>query len=253
MDRYFYVFTEIRKNQQTLRSSCSPFPYIFLTRRAYTNATIAAISLVNYRVAIILTTMIERIGTRTAAASSPKNYACHARDLFFRTDKGDFRVRFPPLLARRDPITAFPDQIEKLSRAREEIARASLAATRERESERGEPKSREISQLFISSARGSALNLARRGPSGMSPSHFITTALPARNAVPIGSGPRLLFGAFRELPLTERSSDGGLSPSFPCPPPPNPCTQLDNTPVIIYYDARNTGLRLRATAFCAFE
>lgn len=64
MDRYFYVFTEIRKNQQILRSSCSPFPYIFLTRQAYTSAAIAAISLVNYRVAIILATMIERIGTR---------------------------------------------------------------------------------------------------------------------------------------------------------------------------------------------
>lgn len=111
-------------------------------------------------------------------------------------------------------------QLDREAFARSGRDRASfsrrLAATRERESERGrgEPKSREISKLFISSARGSALNLARRGPSGMSPSRFITTVLPAQNAVPIGSGPCLLFASCHR-----QNSNGGLSLRSPCPSP----------------------------------
>lgn len=84
----------------------------------------------------------------------------------------------------------------KRSRELFSAGRLSRLRKKEREEERDELKSREISQLFISSARGSALNLARRGPSGMSPSRFITTVLPARNVVPIGSGPCLLFERF---------------------------------------------------------
>ena len=45
----------------------------------------------------------------TVAAFQIKNYACHVRDVFFKTDKGDSHVRILPFPTRCDPITVFPN------------------------------------------------------------------------------------------------------------------------------------------------
>lgn len=157
---------------------------------------------------------------RRRPRSKKKKKNNNAGHLFFRTDKEDFRHHSHS--ARPNYRISQLDRKTKSGFAGELLSFApGMLAARKRERER---EGREhVSRLFISSARGSAFNLARRGPSGMSPSRFIATVFCvcvcspkcASNWVRSTSAFR---SAFRELPLTERSSDGGLnsrlSPSF---------------------------------------